>query len=63
MASKVRSTLTDTELVDIFKGTLQSLYYEMIVGSLSSKFSDLVIIGERIESGLKTWKIVDGNSQ
>lgn len=62
MASRVRSTLTNTELVEIFMGTLQSLYYEKMVGSLSSKFVDIVIIGERIESGLKTGKIAGGGS-
>ena len=54
MASRVRPTLIDIELVDIFMGTLQSLYYEKMVGSSTSNFVDIVIIGERIESGLKT---------
>ena len=63
MASRVRPTLTGTDLVDIFMGMLQILYYEKMVGSSSSNFSDLVTNGERIESGLKTGKIVDGNSQ
>ena len=63
MASRVRPILTDTELMDIFMGTLQSLYYEKMVGSSSSNFTDLVITRERIESGLKTGKITDGGSQ
>lgn len=63
MASRVRPTLIDTELVDIFMGMLQSLYYEKMVGSSSSNFVDLVITGERIESGLKTGKISGGSSQ
>ena len=63
MASRVRPTLTDTKLVDIFMGMLQSLYYENMVGSSSSNFADIVIIGERIESGLKTGKIFGGGNQ
>lgn len=63
MASRVRPTLTDTELLDIFMGTLQSLYYEKMVGSLSSNFSYIVRIRERIESGLKIGKIVGGGNQ
>lgn len=64
MASRVRPTLTDTELVDIFMGTLQCLYYEKMVGSSSSNFADTVIIGERIENGLKIGNIADaGNLQ
>lgn len=63
MASRVRPTLTDTESVNIFMGTLQSLYYEKMVGSLYSNFANIVIIGERIESKLKTGKIASGGSQ
>lgn len=63
MASTFRPTLTNTELVDIFMGILQSLYYEKMVGSLYSNFDDIVIIGERIESKLKTGKIAGGGSQ
>lgn len=37
--------------------TLQGLYYEKLVGNTSSGFSDLVIIGERIENGLRSGKI------
>lgn len=48
MASRVRHSLSDTELVDIFMGTLQGLYYEKMVGSLSSNFVDIVVIEERI---------------
>ena len=48
MASRVRPTLTDTELVDIFMGILQSLYYEKMVGSSSFNFDDIIIIRERI---------------
>lgn len=63
MASRVRPTLKDTELVDIFMGMLQSLYYENMVGISSSNFADLVITEERIESGLKTREIVGGSNQ
>lgn len=63
MGSRVNPTLTDTELVDIFMETLQSLYYENMVGSSSSNFADLVITEERIENGLKIGKIVNGANQ
>lgn len=63
MASRVKPTLTDAELVDIFMGTLQGLYYEKMVGSSSSNFGDMVTIGERIENGLKTRKIASIDSQ
>ena len=43
-------------------GTLHVLYYEMMVGSISSGFSDLVTIRERIETGIKSGKISGGPS-
>lgn len=52
MDSRVRPTLTDTALMDIFMGMLQSLYYEKIVGRSSSNFVDLLMTRERIESGM-----------
>jgi hypothetical protein len=49
--------LSEKELVRIFIGTLQAPYYEKVIGSASSGFSDLVIIGEMVELGLKNGKI------
>lgn len=54
MVSRVRPTLSDNELVDIFMGTLQWLYYEKMIGSSSTNFVDMVIIGEHVENGLKS---------
>lgn len=59
MTSRVRSTLSNNELVDIFMGTLQGLYSEKMIGSSSSIFVNMVTIGERVESGLKSGKITD----
>src|SRR3954470_6055945 len=57
MAAQVNPPLSEPELVDMFMNTLQGHYYERMVGSDSSGFSDLVKIGERIENGLKIGKI------
>ena len=62
MAACVQPPLLEKELVDMFMCTLQGLYYEKMVGSVSSGFSDLVIIGERIEAGLKSGKIQGASS-
>ncbi|XP_050916556.1 uncharacterized protein LOC127131684 [Lathyrus oleraceus] len=59
MASRVRPTLLDNELVDIFMGTLHGLYYEKVIGSSSTNFADMVTIGARVENGLKSGKITD----
>lgn len=51
----------ERELVDMFMGTLQGLYYDRILGSISVGFSELVMVGERIEVGLKMGKIQFAN--
>jgi len=62
LAAQVEPPLHDKEMVTMFMGTLQSPFYEHMVGSVSSNFADIVIIGERIELGLKTDKIAQGNT-
>ena len=49
--------LHDKEMVAMFVSTLQPLFYEHMVGNVSSNFSDIIIIGERIKIGLKNGKI------
>ncbi|CAJ2651463.1 unnamed protein product [Trifolium pratense] len=57
LAAQVHPPLLEAELVDIFTNTLQGAYFEKMVGSVSSGFSDMVKIGERIEMGIKSGKI------
>src|SRR3954467_15356331 len=57
MASRVQPPLLEKELVDMFMSTLQGPYYDKMIGSVSSGFSDLVVIGERIEDEIKDGKI------
>ncbi|XP_050920010.1 uncharacterized protein LOC127137604 [Lathyrus oleraceus] len=59
MVSRVRPTFSDNELMDIFMGTLQGLYYEKMIGSFPTNFAYLVTIGERVENGMKSGKIID----
>ena len=47
----------DKEMVAMFVNTLQPPFYEHMVGNVSSNFADIIIIGERIEIGLKNGKI------
>ena len=46
----------------MFIETLHSPYYEHVLGSVSSNFSDIVTIDERIEHGLKSGKIAQNPS-
>jgi hypothetical protein len=57
LAAQVEPPLSEKELVGMFMDTLQAPFYEKMIGSISSSFSDLVVIGERIENGLKNGKI------
>lgn len=58
MASRVRSELSDKELIDIFMSILQGLYFEKMIGSSSSNFADIVTIGKRIKNEVKSGKII-----
>ncbi|XP_045802583.1 uncharacterized protein LOC123896210 [Trifolium pratense] len=57
LAARVQPPLIEKELVDTFMSTLQGPYYEKMIGSISSSFADMVMIGERVEEGLKSGKI------
>jgi len=60
VAAQVERPLHDKEMVAMFIDTLQSPFYEHMVGSVSLNFADMVIIGERIEFGFKSGKIAQG---
>ena len=57
MASRVRMTLSDNEVIDILMGTLHGLYFEKMISSSSSNFVDIVTTGEIIENGVKSEKL------
>ncbi|XP_050891021.1 uncharacterized protein LOC127096503 [Lathyrus oleraceus] len=58
LAARVQPPMLEKEMVDMFMETLQGPYYEKLVGSTSDGFFDLVVVGERIESGVKAGKIL-----
>jgi len=49
-------------MTTMFIETLQSPYYEHVLGNVSSNFSDIVIIGEMVEYGLKSGRIAQNPS-
>ncbi|KAI5426904.1 hypothetical protein KIW84_032366 [Lathyrus oleraceus] len=49
--------MTDRELVDMFMGTLTGPFYSHLLGSSSSGFTELILTGERVESGIRSGKI------
>ncbi|RDX94827.1 hypothetical protein CR513_22742, partial [Mucuna pruriens] len=52
VAVHVQPPLSNKEMVTMFIETLQPPFYEKMVGSVSSNFSDLVVIEEHIEMGV-----------
>ncbi|RDY08601.1 hypothetical protein CR513_07146, partial [Mucuna pruriens] len=50
------------ETVTIFIDTLPTLYYDKVVGNITSNFIDLVVVGERIELGIRHGKFIQTSS-
>ena len=57
LAGRVQPPLTDRELGDMFMGTLTSPIFNLLIESSSSGFTELILTGERVESGIKSGKI------
>lgn len=57
LAARVQPPMPEKEMIDMFMGTLQGDFYDRMVGTTTTGFSDLVMAGERIEAGLKLGKI------
>ena len=56
LAGRVQPPLSDRELVDMFMGTLTCPLFNHLIKSSSSGFTELILIGERVESGIKSGK-------
>ncbi|XP_058753896.1 uncharacterized protein LOC131627087 [Vicia villosa] len=57
LASQVESPLVEKELTGMFMDTLSPFFWEKMIGSVSSNFTDLVTIGQRLEQGIKNGKV------
>ena len=57
LAGRVQPPLADRELVDMFLGTLSGPFFNHLIESSSSGFTELIMTGERIEAGIKAGKI------
>ena len=49
--------MTDKELNKMFLNTLKAPYYDRMIGNSNTNFSDVVSVGEMIESEVKLGKI------
>ena len=57
LAGRVQPPPSDRELVDMFLGTLFGPFFKHLIGSSSAGFTELIMIGERVEAGIKSGKI------
>ena len=57
LAGRVQPPLNDWEMVDMFMGTLTGSFFNLLIGSSSSGFTEMILTGERIENGIKSGKI------
>nr|KYP36349.1 hypothetical protein KK1_042536 [Cajanus cajan] len=62
VVSQVQPPLSEKEMVTMFIDTLQSPFYDRMIGNVSSNFSDLVVIGGRVEMGVRTGKIAHSST-
>ena len=59
VAAQVEPPLSDKEMIAIFIDSLKPPFYDLIIGSTSSNFSYIFIVGEMVESAMRTRKILD----
>ena len=57
LVGRVQPPLSDREMVDMFMGTLTGPFFKHLLGSSSAGFTELILIGERVESGIRSGKI------
>ena len=62
LAGRVQPPLSEMELVDMFLGTLSGPFFNHLIGSSSVGFTELILIGERVEAGIRNGKIQKDSS-
>ncbi|RDX85506.1 hypothetical protein CR513_33293, partial [Mucuna pruriens] len=49
-------------MVTMFINTLPAPYYDKVVGNVASNFADLMVVGERIELGIRRGKLTQASN-
>ncbi|XP_019416376.1 PREDICTED: uncharacterized protein LOC109327661 [Lupinus angustifolius] len=62
LTSPVLPRLDEEEQLSIFIDTLQSPYYERLMGNVTTNFNDLIKVGEKLEGGIKSVKFFEEGS-
>ena len=57
LAGRVQPHLSDRDLVDMFMGTLTGPFFNHLIGSSSSGFTELILTREQVKGGIRSGKI------
>lgn len=60
-ASQVHPPLMEKEIASLFVRTLQGPYFDKLLGSVTNRFSDVVIAGEQVEDAIREGRLSDAN--
>ena len=63
MAAEVQPPLTNKEMTSMLINTLRAPFYDRMVGNATTNFSDIIVIGERIEYALKHGKLAEASGE
>ena len=63
VAAQVQPPLTEREHITTFVSTLKGVYFEKLVGTVTTNFSDLIITGGQVEDAIRHGKLVDSSAK
>ena len=63
IAAQVQPPLTEREHITTFVSTLKGVYFEKLVGTITTNFSDLVITGGQVEDAIRHGKLIDTSAK
>ncbi|RDX60684.1 hypothetical protein CR513_61155, partial [Mucuna pruriens] len=62
LAAQVQPPIIEREMITMFIDTLPSPYYDKVVRNVASNFMELVVVGERIELGIRRGKFAQASN-
>ena len=63
IAAEVQPPLTDKEMTSLFMNTLLISFYDRMIGNATTNFFDIIVIGERIEYGIKHGRSAEASTE
>ena len=60
--AQVHPLLAEREHITTFASTLKGAYFEKLVGSVTTNFSDLIITGGQVEDAIRHGKLTDSSA-